>query len=158
MLTERLDQHRGRGQQQIALKHVSVKADQAVVADQVVSGRTKQASVAGFLTAGSDPVMEMIDPAEGCRPCRGGRVRGEMSDNPCIRLTLPRDAERHRSGLAHLVARLLCEAGRSAECRAPARVPHGQAERKLRRYPASPATILLPNYLVRGRSENYGGH
>ena len=30
MLTERLDQHRGRGQQQITVKHVTVNADQAV--------------------------------------------------------------------------------------------------------------------------------
>ena len=29
MLTERLDQHRGRGQQQIVVKHVTVNADQA---------------------------------------------------------------------------------------------------------------------------------
>ena len=31
MLTERLDHHRGRGQQQITVKHVTVNADQAVV-------------------------------------------------------------------------------------------------------------------------------
>ena len=41
MLTERLDQHRGRGQQQIAVKHVTVNTDQAVVTDQIVSGRPK---------------------------------------------------------------------------------------------------------------------
>ena len=35
MLTERLDQHRGRGQQQITVKHVTVNADQAVVAETV---------------------------------------------------------------------------------------------------------------------------
>ena len=39
MLTERLDQHRGRGQQQIVVKHVTVNADQAVVADTVVTGK-----------------------------------------------------------------------------------------------------------------------
>jgi hypothetical protein len=33
MLTERLDHHRGRGQQQITVKHVTVNADQASVAD-----------------------------------------------------------------------------------------------------------------------------
>jgi hypothetical protein len=38
MLTERLDQHRGRGQQQIVVKHVTVNADQAVVTDTVVAG------------------------------------------------------------------------------------------------------------------------
>ena len=36
VLTEALDRHRGRGQQQITVKHVTVHADQAVVADQVV--------------------------------------------------------------------------------------------------------------------------
>ena len=39
MLTERLDQHRGRGQQQIIVKHVTVNADQAVVTDTVVTGK-----------------------------------------------------------------------------------------------------------------------
>jgi hypothetical protein len=37
LLSERLDQHRNRGQQQIVVKHVTVNADQAVVADQVVT-------------------------------------------------------------------------------------------------------------------------
>ena len=40
MLTERLDQHRGRGQQQIVVKHVTVNADQALVTDSVVTGRS----------------------------------------------------------------------------------------------------------------------
>jgi hypothetical protein len=31
LLTERLDHHRGRGQQQITVKHVTVNADQAIV-------------------------------------------------------------------------------------------------------------------------------
>jgi hypothetical protein len=38
MLTERLDHHRGRGQQQITVKHITVNADQAVVAENVTSG------------------------------------------------------------------------------------------------------------------------
>jgi hypothetical protein len=37
MLTERLDHHRGRGQQQITVKHVTVNADQAVVAENVTT-------------------------------------------------------------------------------------------------------------------------
>ena len=37
-LIERLDQHRSRGQQQIIVKHVTVNADQAVVADTVTTG------------------------------------------------------------------------------------------------------------------------
>ena len=39
MLTERLDQHRGRGHQQIVVKHVTVNADQAVVADTIMAGK-----------------------------------------------------------------------------------------------------------------------
>src|SRR6185369_3861192 len=39
ILTERLDHHRGRGQQQITVKYVTVNADQAVVTDQIVGGR-----------------------------------------------------------------------------------------------------------------------
>ena len=37
MLTERLDQHRSRGQQQITVRHVAVNAEQAVVADIVTT-------------------------------------------------------------------------------------------------------------------------
>jgi hypothetical protein len=39
ILTERLDHHRGRGQQQITVRHVTVNADQALVAEQVVTGK-----------------------------------------------------------------------------------------------------------------------
>ena len=44
MLTERLDQHRGRGQQQIVVKHVTVNADQAVVTDSVVTAKSSEAA------------------------------------------------------------------------------------------------------------------
>ena len=37
-LSEALDRHRGKGQQQITVKHVTVNAEQAVVADTVVGG------------------------------------------------------------------------------------------------------------------------
>jgi hypothetical protein len=37
LLAERIGQHRGRGQQQITVKHVTVNADQAVVADKVLT-------------------------------------------------------------------------------------------------------------------------
>src|SRR6516164_2952685 len=53
LLSERLDHHRGRGQQQIIVKHVTVNADQAVVADQIVNGRAKEAGAA-LLTSGTD--------------------------------------------------------------------------------------------------------
>ena len=64
MLTERLDQHRGRGQQQITVKHVTVNADQAVVTDQIVSGRVNEASNAAFLTSGTDKPMRLIEPVQ----------------------------------------------------------------------------------------------
>ena len=38
VLSEALDRHRGRGQQTMVVKHVTVNADQALVADQVVTG------------------------------------------------------------------------------------------------------------------------
>jgi hypothetical protein len=62
MLTERLDQHRGRGQQQISVKHVTVNADQAVVTDQIVSGRGKEAAATSLLMAGTGKAMEIIEP------------------------------------------------------------------------------------------------
>ena len=40
ILGESLDRHRGRGQQQITVRHVTVNADQAVVADSVTMGGT----------------------------------------------------------------------------------------------------------------------
>jgi len=64
LLTERLDQHRGRGQQQITVKHVTVNADQAVVADQIVSGRDEEAIATNLLMAGTDKAMEIIEPAQ----------------------------------------------------------------------------------------------
>src|SRR6185437_12688687 len=52
LLSERLDHHRGRGQQHITVKHVTVNADQAVVTDQVIGGNAKDAA---SLTAGPVP-------------------------------------------------------------------------------------------------------
>ena len=60
VLTERLDQHRGRGQQQITVKHVTVNADQAVVTDQVVTGRPEGISSPAMLTAITEKPMLMI--------------------------------------------------------------------------------------------------
>ena len=62
MLTERLDHHRGRGQQQITVKHVTtnnVTADQAIIADSVTTGGAARGNVASpALLAGSseDPM------------------------------------------------------------------------------------------------------
>ena len=63
MLTERLDQHRGRGQQQITVKHVTVNANQAVVTDQIVSDKGKETTATKLLTAGTDKAMEIMEPA-----------------------------------------------------------------------------------------------
>jgi hypothetical protein len=59
LLTERLDHHRGRGQQQITVKHVTVNADQAVVTDQIISGEAKEAAL---LTSGTEKPMEILEP------------------------------------------------------------------------------------------------
>jgi hypothetical protein len=61
LLSERLDHHRGRGQQQITVKHVTVNADQAVVTDQVVNGRAKDASNLALLTSGTEKPMEILE-------------------------------------------------------------------------------------------------
>ena len=72
LLTERLDQHRGRGQQQITVKHVTVNADQAVVTDQIVSDNRKE-TVTNLLTAGTDKPMEIIQPTQKeAVPVKGG--------------------------------------------------------------------------------------
>lgn len=42
VLTEALDRHRGKGQQHITVRHVTVNADQAVVTDQFVAGAQSQ--------------------------------------------------------------------------------------------------------------------
>ena len=63
LLSERLDHHRGRGHQQIIVKHVTVNADQAVVADQIVSGNVKDGGTAALLTSGTEKPMENLDPS-----------------------------------------------------------------------------------------------
>jgi hypothetical protein len=65
MLIERLDQHRGRGQQQIIVKHVTVNADQAVVTDSVVTGRNNETmSPTKLLTATANEPMQTIEPMQ----------------------------------------------------------------------------------------------
>jgi hypothetical protein len=63
MLTERLDHHRNRGQQQIVVQHTTtVNADQAVITDRVVTGKKNQAaSSAKLLAAVTDKPMEIIE-------------------------------------------------------------------------------------------------
>ena len=58
LLTERLDHHRGRGQQQITVKHVTtnnVMADQAIIADSVTTGSaTSKVASPALLAANSE--------------------------------------------------------------------------------------------------------
>jgi hypothetical protein len=65
VLSERLDQHRGRGQQQITVKHVTVNADQALVADTITTGKPSQSNPArppsNLLTTGRQKVMEILE-------------------------------------------------------------------------------------------------
>jgi hypothetical protein len=67
MLTERLDHHRGRGQQQITVKHVTtnnVTADQAIIADSVTTGGAARGNVASpaLLAASSEMPMPLVGP------------------------------------------------------------------------------------------------
>jgi hypothetical protein len=64
MLTERLDHHRGRGQQQITVKHVTtnnVTADQAIIADNVCTGgAARNAASPALLAASSEAPMPIL--------------------------------------------------------------------------------------------------
>jgi len=63
MLTERLDHHRNQGKQQIVVQHTTtVNADQAVIANNVVSG--KPTSSAKLLAAVADQPMEILEPPQ----------------------------------------------------------------------------------------------
>ena len=65
VLAKRLDHHRGQGQQQIVVKHITVNADQAVVTDTVVAGKnTEEITAAKLLVVRSDKPMEVIEPAK----------------------------------------------------------------------------------------------
>jgi hypothetical protein len=66
MLIERLDQHRSRGQQQITVKHVTVNADQALVADSINNGGPSGSSAparspGNLLTTGKQKPMEALN-------------------------------------------------------------------------------------------------
>jgi hypothetical protein len=64
MLTERLDHHRGRGQQQITVKHVTtnnVTADQAIIADSVTTGGgARNVASPALLAANSEAPMPIL--------------------------------------------------------------------------------------------------
>jgi hypothetical protein len=66
MLTERLDHHRGRGQQQITVKHVTtnnVTADQAIIADSVTAGGARNVVSPTLLPVSSETHMSMLNEA-----------------------------------------------------------------------------------------------
>jgi hypothetical protein len=77
MLTERLDHHRGRGQQQIAVKHVTVNADQALVTDQVVAGDRSTAAQSSpvFVTANVEVPMQDLGEAIPTEPVPAGKAK-----------------------------------------------------------------------------------
>jgi hypothetical protein len=67
LLTERLDHHRGRGQQKIVVQHVTtnnnVTADQAVITDTLVTGNDAHNSALSpvLLTANAEKPMPTLD-------------------------------------------------------------------------------------------------
>jgi hypothetical protein len=68
VLTERLDHHRGRGQQKIIVQHVTtnnVTADRAVITDSVVTGNAAHnaAPSTALLTASAETPMPTLDEA-----------------------------------------------------------------------------------------------
>ncbi len=67
LLTERLDHHRGRGQQQITVKHVTtnnVTADQAIIADSVTTGGgARNVASPALLAASSAMPMPILSEA-----------------------------------------------------------------------------------------------
>jgi TPP-dependent trihydroxycyclohexane-1,2-dione (THcHDO) dehydratase len=76
MLSERLDHHRGRGQQQITVKHVTtnnVTADQAIIADSVTTGGgARNAASPALLAVNSETPMPMLDGERQPDPVRAG--------------------------------------------------------------------------------------
>ena len=76
MLTERLDHHRGRGQQQITVKHVTtnnVTADQAIIAESVTTGAGRSVASPALLAASSGTPMPILDEIKRPDPVGVGR-------------------------------------------------------------------------------------
>jgi hypothetical protein len=68
MLTERLDHHRGRGQQQITVKHVTVNADQAVVTDSITTGTAPALQNNSPVAVGQILEPELVRDGRGQKP------------------------------------------------------------------------------------------
>jgi hypothetical protein len=99
LLTERLDQHRGRGQQQITVKHVTVNADQAVVTDQIVSDKRKETIATKLLTAGTDKPMGIIEPTQKKQcPWRGELENATLRDIGITRCDAHREMNKPTKG------------------------------------------------------------
>ena len=80
MLTERLDHHRGRGQQQIIVKHVTtnnVTADQAIIAESVNTGGGRNVVSPALLAASSAAPMPILNEIKS--PNLAGVGRGEKT-------------------------------------------------------------------------------
>jgi hypothetical protein len=83
LLTERLDHHRGRGQQQITVKHVTtnnVTADQAIIADSVTTGGAARGNVASpaLLVASTEKPMPILSETPVGDPIRvGGGIKSK---------------------------------------------------------------------------------
>ena len=81
MLTERLDHHRGRSQQQIIVTHVTtnnVTADQAIIAESVTTGAgARNVASPAFLEASAVMPMPILDEIK--RPDPVGVGRGEKT-------------------------------------------------------------------------------
>ena len=77
MLTERLDHHRRRGQQQITVKHVTtnnVTADQAIIAENVTTGTGRNVASPALLATSNETHMPMLDEARLPDPVGVGEV------------------------------------------------------------------------------------
>ena len=70
LLTERLDHHRGRGQQQIVVKHVTVNADKAMVADSITTGTPPAVPLEHKTPVGIDQIIEpeLVEGGRGKKP------------------------------------------------------------------------------------------
>ncbi len=68
-LAEALDRHRSRGRQQITVKHVTVNADQAIVADQVTTGSRSPGGGGDYNGNGGQPHAKALAHAPGTPLC-----------------------------------------------------------------------------------------
>jgi hypothetical protein len=79
LLVDALDRHRSRGKQQITVRHITVNADQAVVADRVVAGNpATDVAAPAMLADAIEKPMEVVarhSPAEPAEAGGGGQEK-----------------------------------------------------------------------------------